>query len=262
MDKKRILILVLIAAVLAGTIWFAAGQFNGHQPDASGVIEATEVTISSRVIGSVLELKVDEGFAVATEEEIAIIDPREIEAALNSSRAKHNLAADNYNRSKRLYADRLISEQQYKEARSSFEISRSGVEIAELNLENTIIRAPFSGIILTKAIEAGELAVIGKPIVTMADLNEVSLKVYLPEKEAGKISLGQIAKVTVDSYPGHNFRGEVANISDQAEFTPKSIQTREERTTQVFGIKIKIRNQDRKLKPGMPADAEFEWPEQ
>ena len=93
----------------------------------------------------------------------------------------------------------------------------------------------------------------------MADLSVVKLIVYLAEENVGKVSLGEAVDVSVDSYPDQKFVGKITYISDQAEFTPKSIQTKEERTTQVFGIKIEIPNPDLKLKPGMPADAEFKW---
>jgi HlyD family secretion protein len=139
------------------------------------------------------------------------------------------------------------------------DVAKAALDTAQLQLDNTTIKAPISGVILVKAIEPGELATIGTPIVTMADLSVVKLTVYLAEQNVGKVSLGEAVDVSVDSYPDRKFTGKITYISDQAEFTPKSIQTKEERTTQVFGIKIEIPNPDRKLKPGMPADAEFQW---
>ena len=111
--------------------------------------------------------------------------------------------------------------------------------------------------ILVKAIEAGELAAVGTPIVTMADLRELNLRVYVEEKSVGKVQLGEEVAVTTDSFPNEKFKGSVTYISDKAEFTPKSIQTKDERVTLVFAVKIKIANPDLKLKPGMPADAQF-----
>ncbi|MEK7377230.1 MAG: efflux RND transporter periplasmic adaptor subunit [Candidatus Margulisiibacteriota bacterium] len=108
-----------------------------------------------------------------------------------------------------------------------------------------------------KAVEEGELVAIGSTIMTVADLRSLELKVYIPERRIGKINLGQATNITVDSFPGQNFEGKVKYISNKAEFTPKNIQTKEERVNQVFEVKIKIPNPDMKLKPGMPADAEI-----
>jgi HlyD family secretion protein len=78
---------------------------------------------------------------------------------------------------------------------------------------------------------------------------------YVPETKYGKIMLKDYVYITVDAYPGETFTGRVSTISNKAEFTPKNIQTKEERATQVFGIKVKLPNTEDKLKPGMPADA-------
>ena len=81
---------------------------------------------------------------------------------------------------------------------------------------------------------------------------------YLPEDTYGRVTLGQTAKVTVDSYPGAAFRGTVSHIADQAEFTPRNVQTVEGRRTTVYAIKLDVPNPDGRLKPGMPADVTFE----
>jgi HlyD family secretion protein len=90
---------------------------------------------------------------------------------------------------------------------------------------------------------------------TVADLSEVRLKVFVPETQIGLVKLGQKVQVTVDSYPGQIFEGEVSYISPRAEFTPKNVQTKEERVNTVFAVKVSIPNPEMHLKPGMPADA-------
>ena len=89
----------------------------------------------------------------------------------------------------------------------------------------------------------------------VADLSSVELVIYIPETELGKVQLGQKAEISVDTYPDKTFNGKVIYISPQAEFTPKNIQTQEERTKLVFAVKIKIDNPEFELKDGMPADA-------
>ena len=153
----------------------------------------------------------------------------------------------------------MISPQQYDAASSALAVASATLQLAKIQVENATIKAPIKGVVLVKAIEQGELATIGTPIVTMADLEKVKLIVYLGERNIGKVKLGEEVSIRVDSYPNEKFSGKIVYISDKAEFTPKSIQTKEERVTQVFAIKIEIPNPGMKLKPGMPADAYFRW---
>jgi HlyD family secretion protein len=97
----------------------------------------------------------------------------------------------------------------------------------------------------------------GKPVVLLGDLDHPWIKVYVPETSLGKIKLGTAARVFVDSFPQQPFQGTVSWISDQAEFTPKNVQTAEERVNLVYAVKVTIQNAQRKLKAGMPADAEL-----
>ena len=133
-------------------------------------------------------------------------------------------------------------------------VLKKGIEI---ELARSEIKAPTDGILLRRLVQIGELAIPGAPLFTLANLEEVMLTVYVPEAELGQVSLGQKVKVTVDAYDDV-FLGEVTLIASQAEFTPRNVQTREERVHMVFAIKITLANADHRLKAGMPADAEFE----
>lgn len=133
--------------------------------------------------------------------------------------------------------------------------ARAVLAQAQTQLDNTTVASPIDGTVITRAVEPGELATIGSTLMTLADLNKVELKVYIEEPVYGRIRLGQSAAVTVDSYPNQVFKGRVTEIADEAEFTPKEIQTKEQRAKLVFAVKITLPNPDGKLKPGMPADA-------
>jgi HlyD family secretion protein len=260
MEKIRLLVVgLLLVALIGGYSWYLYQQSLNKESIASGTIEATEITVSSKAVGKVIAINVDEGSRVTEGEILAEIDAKELSEALKGAEAKFVMAQNDFSRSNKLYKNRTISQQQYDAAKASVDVAAAAKETARLQLDNAIIKAPLSGIVLVKAIEKGELATVGTPIVTMADLSAVKLSVYLAEQSIGKIKLGEAVPVSVDSYPGEKFSGKVVYISDQAEFTPKSIQTKEERTTQVFRIKIEIPNPEMKLKPGMPADAEFAW---
>jgi HlyD family secretion protein len=142
------------------------------------------------------------------------------------------------------------------------DVARAGVYNAQKNLElarivmgYTTLRAPFSGVILVRNAELGEVMQPGTPVVTLADLDHVWLRGYISETDLGRVRWGQDAIVTTDSYPGKKYRGHVSFIASDAEFTPKSVETHKERVTLVYRIKIDVENPSHELKPGMPADA-------
>jgi HlyD family secretion protein len=103
-------------------------------------------------------------------------------------------------------------------------------------------------------VEEGETVAAGTPVFTIGDLESPWTKVYVKEDKLGLVKLGQKAEVTVDTFPGKKYEGMITFISSEAEFTPKNVQTREERVKLVFGIKVSVKNEKGELKPGMPAD--------
>jgi HlyD family secretion protein len=126
------------------------------------------------------------------------------------------------------------------------------VQIAQLT-----IRAPADSVVLSRAIEPGELALPGSALITLGDLSRPTLIVYLPEDQYGVLHIGDQATVTADSFPGRQFAAAVQHVADQAEFTPRNVQTPSGRRTTVFAIRLSIANPDLDLKPGMPADVIF-----
>lgn len=116
------------------------------------------------------------------------------------------------------------------------------------------IAAPASGVVRSIVTRPGEVAAPGATLLTLADTRSVFLTVYVPETEIGRVRLGQKASVTVDSFPGRVFEGQISHIADRAEFTPRHVSTKEERVNLVFAVEVRIENADGSLKPGMPAD--------
>ena len=125
-------------------------------------------------------------------------------------------------------------------------------QVAKMTLES-----PIDGIVTSRSAHSGEAALAGATLLTVANLDEVKLTVYIPENELGRVYLGQEIEVQVDSFPGQVFTGTVSYISQQAEFTPKNVQTEEERVNMVFAVRVRLPNPSHALKPGMPADAMF-----
>jgi HlyD family secretion protein len=116
------------------------------------------------------------------------------------------------------------------------------------------LKTPVQGVVLRKNVEAGETVIAGTPIFTIGDLEHPWVKIYVKEDKLGLVKLGQKGEVRVDTYPGKVFTGRVTYISSEAEFTPKNVQTQEERVKLVFGVKVRVDNPNQELKPGMPAD--------
>jgi HlyD family secretion protein len=143
-------------------------------------------------------------------------------------------------------------------AEKNLGVIKAQIDLYRQQLKQYEVTSPIDGIVLAKLSEPGEFLLPGTQIYEIGDMTGAKCNIYIPESRYGKIFLGQDAKITVDSYPGEQFTGKVTKISDKAEFTPKNIQTKEDRVTTVFKITISIDNKDMKLKPGMPADIEIE----
>jgi multidrug resistance efflux pump len=135
--------------------------------------------------------------------------------------------------------------------------AKAALRVLDAQLARLKLIAPVGGIVLDRTVHVGELAAPGAQLLTIANLDEVTLTVYVPEADLGQVSLGQRVEVTVDAYPDI-FIGVVSHIASQAEFTPKNVQTQEERVHMVFAVKIRLENTEHRLKPGMPADAAFQ----
>jgi HlyD family secretion protein len=137
---------------------------------------------------------------------------------------------------------------------------RAQLEAAKTQLSYTEIRSPLDGVVLTKNVEAGEFVNPGTPVVTIANIEDLWMNIYIPETKTGLVKLGQNVRVTVDSFPGESFKGKITFVSAESEFTPKTIVTQEERIKLVYRTKVSLENTQQRLKPGMPADAEILLP--
>ena len=132
------------------------------------------------------------------------------------------------------------------------------VEKLQVQIETCTVTSPLDGVVLEQALHVGEIAAPAAPILTLADLDEVALAVYVPEDRIGEVRIGQLVTVTVDSSPGRTFGGRVARIGTGPEYTPRNVTTVEERKNTFYAVEIRLPNRDHVLKPGMPADAAFE----
>ena len=148
-------------------------------------------------------------------------------------------------------------EQDLAARRGDIERARAQIALIDTQLADTIATSPINGVVLVKAADVGEVLAPGASVVTVGDIDHPWLRAYIREQDLGRVKLGAKARVTTDSYPGKNYDGRVSFISSEAEFTPKQIQTAEERVKLVYRIKIDIDNPRHELKSNMPADAEI-----
>ncbi len=132
------------------------------------------------------------------------------------------------------------------------------VEVRRANGGLERVRAPLNGTVLERLVEPGEVISPGGPLLILADLNRLTLTVYVPEDRYGRIKLGQVCAVYVDSFPNYAFHGTVRYIADQAEFTPRNVQTSDSRKSTVFAVQLELDPAGGNLKPGMPADVVFD----
>jgi len=148
-------------------------------------------------------------------------------------------------------------EQELLTRRAEIERAKASLALIDAELADTIAYSPVDGVVLVKSADVGEVLGVGTTVVTVGDIDHPWLRGYVNETALGKIKVGAKAKVTTDSYPGKVYEGRVSFIASEAEFTPKQIQTEEERVKLVYRIKIELDNPRRELKSNMPADAEI-----
>jgi len=315
---------VVMWLMLAAAMFLQIGcgsDSDNKKIEASGTIEATNVTVSSKVTGQVQKLLFNEGDKVNAGDTLMIIDHdiaaiqlQQSDAAVESAKAQYELlvkgarsedikqaedaltqAKANYefakltkDRNEKLYSSNSITKQQWDDIAAKYDVASAQLNSATENLKkmknfarpeeikqakanldrqiaasnllrknisDSYVVSPISGFVVKKLIEAGESATQLTSLVMISDLSYVDLVIYVSETELGKVKLAQNAIVTVDTYKNKTYSGKVTYISPDAEFTPKTIETKDERTKLVFAVKVHIHNPDYELKDGMPADA-------
>jgi membrane fusion protein YbhG len=152
-----------------------------------------------------------------------------------------------------------LKHQQLQALQESRRAATARLEEAQANLAERLIVAPDNGTIVSRTAEVGDVVSPGSPIFQVVDMTRLYVKVYIPEPDIAKFRLGDAAEVFVDAFPGRSFSAQISKIYDQAEFTPKNVETAEERMKLVFGVELTVVNPNGVLKPGMPADCVIHW---
>ncbi|KJS46207.1 MAG: secretion protein HylD [Peptococcaceae bacterium BRH_c23] len=176
-----------------------------------------------------------------------------LKAQYLSAQASVNVAQASLDQAQAGYTQPTIQAQ-----KAAVDIAAQSIKTAELGLSKLIIKSPVSGQVLYQNVELGQVVNPGTSLVTILDPNDLWIKIYIPGAKLSQIKMGGTVAIAADSYPDKTFKGQIQYISNQSEFTPKNVQTKEERTTTVYAVKITITEGKDQLKAGMPADVTLE----
>lgn len=239
--KRHRRFLPVAAALLAVAAYLA---WPSDESISVGTIEVTEVDVASRVESQVAERVRDEGdlvkkggvlYRMTCEDQMVTMEK----------------AGNDFERAKKLLASGNMSPETYDNFNKNY-------GLAKLNVDWCTVLSPMDGTILTKFHEAGDHVFVGTKLMAMGDLSDVWAYVYVDQPMLVGLSLGQEVTGVLPELHGKKIPGRIIHIKDEAEFTPKNVQTRKERTRLVFGVKIRFDNSERLLKPGMPIEVRFQ----
>ncbi|MBI5625260.1 MAG: efflux RND transporter periplasmic adaptor subunit [Elusimicrobia bacterium] len=229
--KKIIIPVVVLAAALGAWLLLRRPEFL-----YAGTVEATEVDLSARLSSTIAAFPAAEGRPVKAGEVLVRLSCEDFKLAAE-------LADRDFTRAQKL-RDGAMTEESYDRLRYKRDDAR-------LRLDWCVVKAPMDATVLAVYHEVEESVSPGTKLLTLADLGEVWAMVYVPQPLLAKLSLGMEVSALLPELPGRTFAGRIAHIRDEAEFTPKNVQTRQERTRLVYGVKVAFPNADRVLKPGM-----------
>jgi len=225
---------VVIAAALAAQRVFFAPPFR-----YAGTLEATKVDLSSQLPSTIAEIRPQEGDRVRAGEALVRLTCEDVKVAAR-------LADVNYRRNRRLFEAGTISPEAMDQVKNRKDDS-------DVRLGWCAIASPLGGTVLSRYHEPREWVTPGTKILTLADIKDIWAYIYVPQPVVARLRPGLKLKASLPELRDREFTGTILKINDEAEFTPKNVQTREERTRLVFGVKVSFlgANEDETLKPGM-----------
>jgi len=245
----------------------------------------------------VLQLKQAEAAGKMAEAQLSLLvkgarseDINQTSEQVNQAKLNFASAESDYNRMKNLFEEKAITKKQFDDATTRYEVTKSqlnaveqsykkikniarpeeiaqaqanydksvsAVDLIKKSIRDSYIISPINGVIVKQFNEQGEFIPPMSRVMKLSDLSSAELKLYIAETSLAKVKLGQKVEVKNDTYPDKSYEGTITYISPEAEFTPKNIQTKDERTKLVYAVKVVIPNNSNELKSGMPADAKI-----
>jgi len=270
--KKKILLL-LVAAIGLGAAGAAAWHFASHSAQSAdtltlyGNVDIRQVQLAFNGSERIAKMLAKEGDPVKKGQLLATLDTatlqqkvRKAEADTEGARLAAVNAASTYQRTRMLVDKHFVAQQQADDARTASDAAQAGLHAAQAGLElarralaDASLYAPDNGIIQERILEPGDMATPQRPVYTLAMTDPLWVRVYVQEGELGKIQPGMRAEVATDSYPNKRYNAWLGYISPTAEFTPKSVETTEVRSSLVYQVRIFVCNPQGELRLGMPA---------
>jgi len=257
---KKIIITVVVIAALAGGGWWAWmtwGDSGSSGSDSallggSGIVEADEIAISSVISGRIATAEAEEGSEVSSGTVLFTLDAAVL--ALQVEQAEAGVKAAEAALAK-VKADKG-TQPEIDQATARVTQAKAALEAAKVQQAYATIASPSDGVITQVTASIGENASPGKTLATVADLEKLHVSIFIAETQIGQIKLGDRATIVTDSST-KSFEGEVVFVASEAEFTPSSIETKDQRVKLVYEVRLDVSNAEDVLKPGMPVDVTF-----
>jgi HlyD family secretion protein len=237
--SRKFLFVSLLLIALFGAVFFISSLFFNGVFYYAGTLEATKVDLAARLPAAINEVRVYEGDRVTQGQTL-------ITLACEDFKIDARLAREDYERNKKLLKDNFISP-------SAFDQYRNRMEDADTKVNWCTIVSPIDGKVLSRYHEPGEWMTAGTKILTLANIRDIWAYIYVPQPAVAKLSYGMKLKGSLPELKNREFTGKIIKISDEAEFTPKNVQTQSERERLIYGVKVSFleSNADEILKPGM-----------
>lgn len=237
---KKVIPVVIVLAIAAVVVWRIVERPAFRY---AGTVEATEVDLSPRLASTIAEIPIVEGQDVKAGDLIVRLSGEDFKIAADQ-------AESDFVRAKRLLASGSITQEAYDRARFRW-------EDAKLHVDWLRVTSPINGVVLDKYHEVGEQVSPQTKLVKLADLNDIWATIYVPQTMLARLKLGMPVKATLPELQNKTMDGRIKHIREEAEFTPRNVQTREERSRLVYAVKVALPNADRVLKPGMTVEVQL-----
>jgi HlyD family secretion protein len=258
--SKRIIPILLVVAIVGGVgYWVWATYFSpaakaAEQLGGSGTIEAEQIAITPQTSGRILVAPPQEGATVTKGEVLYRLDPATLALTVASTKAGVDAAESNY---RHVRNDSSSTRAEKDAAKAQWQQAIIAQKQAQILLGYATIAAPADGVLSNIAQNAGENASPGNTLAVISKNQDLTVTIYVPDTQIGQVKLGQKGTLTTDSTT-KTYHAVVTFIATAAEFTPASIETKDQRVKLVYQVKLRVTDPDANLKPGMPADVVLE----
>lgn len=255
---KRILIAAVVIAALGGAGWWAWVTYGDRigEPETalggSGTLEAEQVAVSSMIPGRITTISVEPGKQVTAGEVLFELDAQLMQLQVRQAEAGVRVAQAALDQAKTDQVSKALLDQ----AQARLDQAKAALDMAKVQAGYAAIAAPVDGHVTLVAASVGENASPGRTLATIADLSRLYVNIYVPETDIAQLQVGVRATVSTDS-SAETFEATVIRIASQAEFTPSSVETREQRAKLVYEVRLEVRDRAGALKPGMPVNVTF-----